>query len=500
MIYLIDHIAKMVKTEKKPIDFTEGKVLKKLIAFSVPMVLATLLQVLYNSADVAIVGQFAGSDYQAAVGATSSTVSLIVNLFIGLTTGANIAMAHAVGAKNSTRQHKIVHSSMALALTSGFIVMALGIGLSRVILTLTKTPSDVIDYSVRYMRIYFIGAPASMVYNFCAGIMRGVGETKKPLLYLAVSGAINVVINLITVIFLDLNVIGVALGTIISQYVSAIWITIDLIKTKDERMKLYLKKVRLHKREVKTILILGIPTGLNACAYDISNVLIISSVNKFGKVALAGHTIGSNVGSILSAFLGSIEKGVMTFVSQNVGAGKPERVRRIVNSGMVCLATCATIFGIVIAFAGRYVSMIFNRDPQVISWALKRMYIIETAYILTIGAHAQAAATRGMGHSIFPMVINLFFTCVLRVIYLLFILPLLPNDIRFIYIIYPITWTISSIAQTIVYYVVLRKTKKFLSSSTTSASSSQQVDETPTDTQTNISTNPLDDTTKSRTA
>ena len=220
-----NHVAR--KTSR---DFTSGKVLKNLILFSIPMAIATLLQVLFNAADVAIVGQFAGSTYQAAVGGTSSTVHLLVNLFIGISVGANVAMANAFGAKDEERQHRVVHSAMALSFVSGILVLVLGIVASRWVLQAIDVPSDVVDLSVLYLRIYFLGAPAMMIYNFGASIMRAVGETKKPLYYLFVAGILNVVINIVTVVFFDMHVVGVALGTVVSQYVSAAWVLIDLMR------------------------------------------------------------------------------------------------------------------------------------------------------------------------------------------------------------------------------------------------------------------------------
>lgn len=467
-----NHVAR--KTSR---DFTSGKVLKNLILFSIPMAIATLLQVLFNAADVAIVGQFAGSKYQAAVGGTSSTVHLLVNLFIGISVGANVAMANAFGAKDEARQHRVVHSAMALSFVSGIFVLALGIVASRWILQAIDVPSDVLDLSVLYLRVYFLGAPAMMIYNFGASIMRAVGETKKPLYYLFVAGVLNVVINIVTVVFFDMHVVGVALGTVISQYVSAVWVLIDLMRAKGAE-KYSFKKTRFYKREVKHILLIGVPTGVSSCMFSLSNVLMQAEVNKFGSITLAGRSIGSNVDMFCDAFASSVEKGVVTFVGQNVGAKKPERINRIVGAGMFASMCFQAFYGTVMLLFGKYVCMLYNRDPAVIEEALKWVAYISATQILMSFMYIFGATLRGMGYSIFPMLINLFFTCVARLIYIWTIYPLFAvQTIEKIYIIYPITWILSGGVQMTAYYCVRawerRKAKKRAEAVETAATQSE---------------------------
>ncbi|MBQ7368362.1 MAG: MATE family efflux transporter [Clostridia bacterium] len=444
---------------KKP-DFTNGKVLKNLIFFAIPMAIAALLQMLFNAADVAIVGQFGGSEYQAAVGATSSTVHIIVNLFMGVAIGANVAMANAVGAKDEPRQQKVVHSSIALALVSGFIILFAGWFLSRPILSAIKTPSEIIDYSVVYMQIYFLGAPAMMVYNFGASVQRGVGETKKPVYYLLVAGILNVLINAVTVIFLHLHVIGVALGTTVSQYLAAAWLLFDLFKAKDGS-NFSPKKLRFHAKETKTILVIGLPMGLSSCCFSLANLLVQSSVNAYGELAIAGNTVASNLGQIGDAFASSVEKSVVTIVGQNMGAKKPERLHRIIGAGLVACATCQTVLGTLLFLFGNYICMIYNADPVVIEWALKRLGMIETLHILTCGMYIFGGALRGMGYSFFPMFINLFFSCICRILYLVFIYAAMPvQTIQAVYLVYPVTWILASAFQALFYFVCVRKEKR----------------------------------------
>ncbi|MBQ8684650.1 MAG: MATE family efflux transporter [Clostridia bacterium] len=447
----------MEKLTKEKTDFTSGRVLKKLILFSIPMALATLLQVLFNAADIAIVGQFGGSQYQAAVGATSSTVHLIVNLFIGISIGANVAMANAYGAKDETRKHKVVHSAMALSFTSGLIVLVAGLFLAKPILTAIDTPSEIIDYSTVYMQIYFLGAPAMMVYNFGAALMRGVGETRKPLYYLFVSGVLNVVINAATVIFFHWHVIGVALGTTLSQYVAAVWIVFDLRREK-YGIGYSIRKTRFYKTQTKKILGIGIPMGLSSCFFSLSNLLVQSSVNAYGQTAIAGNTVASNIDTVCDAFASSVEKSVVTFVGQNMGAKKPERVHRIVGAGLFVCAAIQGFYGGLCTLFGKYICMIYNSDPAVIEWAIKRMSVLAAMQCLMSLMYSYGAALRGMGYSFFPMLINLLFTCVVRVIYLTFIYPYLPTrTILLVYIVYPVTWILSGAMQILAFYIVMHK-------------------------------------------
>ena len=449
----------VVTSEKR--DFTNGKILKKLILFAIPMAIATFLQMLFNAADIAIVGQFGGSQYQAAVGATSSTVHLIVNLFIGISVGANVTMANAYGAKDEERQRRVVHTAMATSITSGILVLFVGIFLSRPILSAINTPQDIIDYSVSYMQIYFIGAPALMVYNFGAALMRGVGETKKPLYYLLGSGVLNVIINVVTVVCFDMHVVGVALGTTLSQYFAAVWIVIDLIKAKTG-VQFIPKNLRFHKSELKKMLRIGIPMGISSSLFSLSNISIQSSINDYGKIAIAGNTVACNVETIGEAFASSVEKSVVTIVGQNVGAEKPERVPKIIGAGLFACAVCQVTFGLVLATLGRYVCMLYNRDAVVIDWAMKRIFTVSALQVLYSLMYSYGAALRGMGYSIFPMLINLIFTCFVRIAYVFLIYAsFAQKQIEYIYIIYPITWILSGGMQMLTYYVVASKQGHF---------------------------------------
>lgn len=448
-----------VNTRQKR-DFTNGPILKNLILFAIPLALASILQILFNSADVAIVGQFGGSHYQAAVGATTSTVHLIINLFVGLATGANVAMSMAYGAKDEKRQHRVVHTSMATAIASGLIILLLGFTLSRPILAAIDTPSDILNYSVLYMQIYFLGAPAMMIYNFGASILRSVGETKKPLLYLLTAGVINLAINIITVAFLHWHVIGVALGTTVSQCVSAVWVVLDLRKMQGEA-HYSIRKTRFYKKELKKILGMGIPLGLNGALFSVSNLLIQSSINAFGDMAIAGNTVAVNIESFGDAFPVAVENAAVTFVGQNVGAKKPERIPRILGATLVALLTIQLCFAGVFFLFGEYFSLAFNSDLRVVEWSMKRLMVVGITYVLTTPMRGFGAMLKGMGHSFFPMIITLVFTCVARVLYILFIYSgFAEKTIQLVYIIYPITWLLTGVFLTLLFLAVWLNTKK----------------------------------------
>ncbi len=449
-------------------DFTSGKILKTLFFFILPMAAAQLLQILFNAADIAIVGQFSGENgsiYQAAVGATSSTVHIIIDLFVGLSVGVNVAIANAFGAKDKERQKGVIHTAMLLSVVGGFIVLLIGIFCSNLILQLMNTPANIIRYSTMYMQIYFLGAPFLMIYNFGAALMRGVGETRKPLLYLLVAGVLNIIINIITVVCFDMHVIGVALGTVISQAVSAVWIVIDLMRGK-YGVKLSLKNLKFYKKELKYILYIGTPMGASNCCFSLSNLFVQSAINGYGDMLIAGNTIAQNIYMLVQVFTQSTENGVVTAMGQNAGAKKPERFNRIVGAGLFLSATFLAAYTLIMLLAGRYVCMIFNTDPIVIEFAMKRMLIVNASTLILAFHFTFGGALRGMGYSIIPMIINLFFTSIVRIIYLFIIYPfgnVTPDTlppVEMIYIIYPITWAFTAGLYTLMYFIIQKKIKK----------------------------------------
>ena len=440
------------------LDFTEGKLVKKMLLFALPLIFATFLQLFFNAADIAIVGRFGGTEYQSAVGATSSTIHLIINLLLGISIGANVLMASAFGARDEERQSKIVHTSIALGGLGGVIIMVIGVILAGPLMELLKTPEDIINHSVRYMRIYFLGAPANILYNFAAAIYRGVGETKKPLLYLFVSGLINVIINIITVVFLKWNVVGVAIGTVLSQYVAAVWVIADLMKEKGS-IRYVISQTKLYSDELKKILLLGVPTGISSCCFSLSNIVIQSTVNTYGKIIIAGNTIATNIDGFIDTLTSSFGKTTLTVIGQNVGAKKFDRLRKSIWSGLfLCCSGGLLCSGFMICF-GKSVYALYNSDFEVLTAAMTRMWFTSVCYFIVALLEIFGASLRGMGYSLIPMFVNLICACLFRVLWILFVYPFKPC-IQMVYITYPISWLLSGITLACFYYVFERKIKQ----------------------------------------
>ena len=443
----------------KKIDFTSGKIVGKIMLFALPMAIATILQMLFNAADIAILGQFAGENgsiYQGAVGATSSLSHLVINLFVGIGAGAGIVMANAFGAKDEKAQQRIVHSSFALALVSGCVVMAIGMLVARPMLSLMNTPSDVIDYSTRYLVIYFASAPGMMIYNFLSSLLRGVGDTKRPLFYLLISGILNVIINIIMVVIFKMNVAGVAIATTLSQYVSAILVTKDMLKA-DGGMKLSFKEVKLYKKESQNILFLGVPMGLSACCFSISNILIQSNINVFGADAIAGNSNAGNIEAILDTFAGAIANTIATAVGQNTGAKRVDRIGKVVLIGGALILAMELVSSAIVMLLGKYLAMIYTSDPVVIEWSLRRMRTVGCFMFLISLMNTFGSGLKGMGDSVGPLITNIFFTCIIRVLYMVFVYPYLPKTFELIVITYPITWFLSGLVQMTMYFIKKKK-------------------------------------------
>jgi putative MATE family efflux protein len=446
-------------------DFTKGKILGKLVVFAIPMIIANLLQILFNAVDVAVVGQFAGAkggDYQAAVGATGTFVHLLTNLFIGVSVGANVAMANAFGAKDEKRMDRVVHSSMLVSVVSGVLVMAIGLVCSRFVMQMLNTPSTIIDYSVTYLMIYFTSIPALMIYNFGASLFRAVGETKKPLLYLCVAGVLNLIINVVTVVFFGWNVVGVALGTVISQYVSAIWVVIDMIRGR-RGIKFRIRAMKFHKKETITVLRIGFPMGISSSLFSVSNMLIVGTINSFGSLAMTGHTISNSLNGFIDAIVTSIERCAVTIVGQNIGAKKHNRVKRIVGACLFLELIVTLTYSLIINFFGRYLCMLYNTDPVIIEWTMKALYVTGGMYVFVVLMYGFSSGLKGMGYAIFPMISNIFFTCIFRVIYVLCIFSNFPSFMHtttMIYVVYPTTWFLTGLVQMVFYFIIQRKELK----------------------------------------
>ena len=436
-------------------DMCTGSLWSKILLFSIPLMLSGILQLLFNAADIVVVGRYAGSTSLAAVGSTSSLINLLTNLFIGLSIGSNVLIARYYGAKNLEATHKTLHTSILFSLISGCILTVIGITLANPLLTLMGTPGDVLHLSALYMRIYFLGMPAMMLYNFGSAILRGIGDTKRPLYFLTISGAVNVVLNLCFVIIFQMNVAGVALATVISQCISAGLIVRSLMKQQGA-CHLEIHDLHIDKEQLLKMIEVGLPAGIQGAIFSISNVLIQSSINSFGSIAMAGNTAASNIESFIYISMNSIYQTALSFTSQNLGAKKYHRINRIL---AICLGI-VTIIGMTMGWTtlcfGTKLLGIYSADSEVIHFGLIRLSIICTSYFLCGTMDVVVGSLRGLGYSIMPMLVSLIGACGLRVVWIFTIFKW-HRSLETLYISYPITWMITFIAHLICYFVIYKK-------------------------------------------
>lgn len=432
-----------------------GPLFSRIIMFAVPLILSGVLQLLFNAADIVVVGRFSGSHALAAVGSTSSLINLLVNLFIGISVGANVLLGRYYGARDYKNVSETVHTAIYIAIWGGIALIFVGIFLARPLLELTGTPPDVIELSILYMRIYFLGMPAFMLYNFGAAILRAVGDTKRPLYFLTAAGAINVVFNLIFVIVFNMGVAGVALATIISQFISAILIILCLTGS-DGALRLTRKELKFHKDKVKEMLKIGLPAGLQGVIFNISNVLIQSSVNSFGSIVMAGNTAASNIEGFVYTSMNAIYQTSLSFTSQNMGAKQYHRIDKIL---LQCLGivTCVGLFlGVGAYLLGHPLLSIYSTSEEVIASGIIRLSLVSATYFLCGIMDVFVGSLRGIGYSIMPMIVSLTGACLFRVIWIFTIFQM-NHTLFTLYISYPISWILTSSAHAICYLAVRKK-------------------------------------------
>ncbi|MBE6751815.1 MAG: MATE family efflux transporter [Ruminococcaceae bacterium] len=440
---------------KYSLDMTKGPFLKKILRFSLPLVLTGLLQMIYNTADVIVVGRFAGGTALAAVGATGSLVHLILNIFLGMSMGSGVMTAKYIGAKDEDSVKRCVHSAMLLSILSGIFVAIFGFIFSEQLLVMMDSPSDVLPLSKLYLQIFFLGAPAGMVFNFGASIVRATGDTKKPLLILSLSGIVNIVLNLILVINFHMSVAGVAIATIVSQYISATVIVIVLLKMQNA-CKLHPKKLRFHKEELKRILYVGIPAGIQNSLFSVSNVIIQTTVNSFGSVAMAGIAAGSNIDSLIYTCTNAISQTTMTFSSQNFGAKKYENFNKIYFRCVLLTIIIGGGMGALGVVFKNFLVGIFSTDPAVIEIGAQRLTLILPFYFFCSLMDVGAGQLRGMGKSVLPMMVSLLGGCGLRLLWIFVFFPKNPTLI-YLYYAYPISWTITFVVLFVCYFIVRKQ-------------------------------------------
>ena len=444
-------------------NLLEGPLLPDIITYTIPIILTSLLQLLFNAADLVVVGRFCGSVSVAAVGATGSITNLIVNLFIGLSVGAGVSVAHAYGERDAQAVHRTVHTAVITALVGGAVLTVIGVTFSETFLHMMGTPENVLKLSSVYMKIYFGGIVFSMIYNFCASILRAAGDTKSPLVFLSIAGVVNVVLNLIFVTVFHMNVAGVALATTISQAVSAVLVVLALMK-RDDACRLDLRMVRFHKAQLIKMIKIGLPAGIQGSLFSISNVLIQSSINSFGDIFMSGNAAASNIEGFAYVCINAFSQASVNFVGQNAGAKQYDRVRKTV---LICLA-CVFVVGLGVGllfytFAEQLLSIYITDSAEAISYGVIRMAFICLTYFTCGMMDSLTGALRGLGASMVPMVICILGVCVFRVawIYTIFQVPQFHTP-ECLYLSYPISWVITFVFEFVAFLMVYRRKVKAL--------------------------------------
>ena len=436
-------------------DMVHGPLLKKIILFSIPVILSGVLQLLFNAADIVVVGRYAGSLALAAVGSTTALINLLVNLFIGLSVGANVLVGQFIGANQKEEASQTVHTAMATSLLGGVLLGMIGVCLASPLLSLMGTPEDVISLSVLYMRIFFLGMPFNLLYNFGAALLRAIGDTRRPLYYLSFSGVVNVCLNLFFVIYLHLSVAGVALATIISQAISSVLVIRCLMKEKG-LLHLDLKKIRIHKNKFIRMIKIGLPAGFQGCLFSISNVLIQSSINSFGSVAMAGNTAAGNIEGFVYIAMNGIHQTGISFTSQNRGAEEFDRIDRILFLCLSIVLGIGLVMGLGTYVFGRQLLGIYTSQEEVIQYGLLRLSYVGKLYFLCGLMDVCVGVLRGMGYSLMPMFVTLIGVCAVRVLWIMFIFQWF-HTLDSIYISYPVTWSVTTLVLLVGFSIYRKK-------------------------------------------
>lgn len=454
----------IVKKNKYEIDMCNGSIMDKLISFSLPLMLSGILQLMFNAVDIVVVGRFSGSEALAAVGSTTALINVFTNLFIGISLGANVLAARFYAAGKDEEMSETVHTSILLALISGIIMAFLGVIFARICLELMDTPEDVIDLSTLYMRIYFLGMPFFMLYNYGAAILRAVGDTKRPLVFLIISGCANALLNLFFVIVCHLSVAGVGIGTVISQLISCIFVLRCLYQTEGS-YQLRFSSLSINMEYLKQIFRVGLPAGIQSTVINFSNVLLQSSVNSFGSIAMAGYTAANNIFGFLYVSVNSVTQACMSFTSQNYGVRKPKRMDRVLVDCMILSFAVSFAMGCGAYFFGPQLLKIYTEDPKVIQCGMEILAYTTVTYFLCGQMDLFPGAQRGMGRSGVPMILSIIGTVGLRIVWIFGIFPA-HRSLKVLFISYPASWIFTIVMQVICFWFVRRKVHSQLSRET----------------------------------
>ena len=441
-----------MKNNKYEIDMCNGTLMDKLISFSLPLMLSGILQLLFNAVDIIVVGRFTGSQALAAVGSTTALINIFTNLFIGISLGANVLAARFYASGKEKEMSETVHTSITLALISGLVMALAGVLLARFALNLMGTPNDVIDQSVLYMRIYFLGMPFFMLYNYGAAILRAVGDTKRPLFFLVISGMTNAVLNLVLVIVFHMGVAGVAIGTIVSQLISSI-LVLRCLYTSNTSYRLYFSKLGIKTQYLKQIFQVGIPAGIQSTVINLSNALLQSSVNSFGSVAMAGYTAANNIFGFLYMSVNAVTQSCMNFTSQNYGVKKLKRMDRVLLDCMILSVGVTLTLGCGAYFFGPELLKIYTSDADVIRCGVEVLAFTTVPYFCCGIMDLLPGALRGMGYSGVPMILSIIGTVGTRIVWIFGLFPA-HRSLSFLFISYPVSWILTILMQAVCFCFV----------------------------------------------
>ncbi len=439
-------------------DMLSGPLVRSVARYTIPIILTNVLQLLFNAADLVVVGQFAGELSVAAVGNSGSIINLIVNLFIGLSVGASVAVAYSIGENKAEDVHKAVHTAVPTALVGGVIITFIGVFFSETFLRMMDTPENVLPLSALYMRIYFAGSVFMLIYNFCAAILRASGDTKSPLVFLIIAGVINVILNLIFVVFCHMDVAGVALATTISQAVSATLVVIALMKRTDA-CRFIPSKMRFHKQPLLKMIKIGIPAGIQGSLFSISNVIIQTSINSFGEIFMSGNAAASNIESFIYSIIVAFHQTALNFISQNMGAGQYRRAKKvlrvcILGVTVVCLVVCACV----VLFGRGILSVYIPNSAEAIEWGMLRVIYLCIPYFLCGMMDVTTGSLRGLGSSVVPMLISVIGVCGIRIawVFTVFRIPEYHTP-QCLYLSYPLSWAVTFLLELIAFLILFKK-------------------------------------------
>lgn len=448
----------LMLSRKYDIDMCNGPLFSKIFIFAMPIMAMYVLQLMFNTADMVVVGRFSGSKALAAVGATASLINLIITLFMGLSVGTTVVVAQDCGADKPIEVSRSVHTSIAISIIGGLVVMVLGIVLCKPLLIVMGTPEDIIALSVLYMKIYFISAPATMVYNFAAAILRAAGDSRRPMYYLVFTGTLHVIFNLFFVIVLHMSVAGVAWATVISEYLSVLLIMICLNRS-NGAIRFIPRKLGIERQKLKAIVRIGLPAGMQGLLFSVSNVLIQSAVNSFGSTMVAASAAASNVENYIGTTMNAYYNAAISFTGQNMGARKYDRIDSIAKVCTILIFATWILLGGAILFFGRPLLGVFTSDQEVIKLGMMRMNIMMIAYFTCGIMNVYPGLTRGMGYSIMPMLSTLVGACLMRIVWLATVFTWHPTEVV-LFTCYPVTWALAGLGQVAIFFYARRRIRE----------------------------------------